>query len=1319
MNQSFSLQTHSAFNRADSESQLAAIGLHWDQNAAVIICTNCKYALQPRGERVSRHLGERHGVPVQARAGLTAFLAELALPDPNHIDLLPDWTAPHPHLAVQTGASCKRCYFRSTSLELVKRHVSKSHRRTGRLKDWSREYIHCGAKLQSWTQNGPRTYWIVRGEDGAIDAIENSSVSQRRKVEEICREEEDRLNEDFHNRSTTDVGSDNPALCSNWMRRTGWLVTYRGVDRLMALQLRAPAVTNGRTLYLGSSGSREFHSPVEDERCLALIHEAVNHFTDRCEDTVRHTEHSIRCWLRSQIPGRPYKAPFEVPAQRSTRTRYRACMRAAIFFCLRASRLDESDCLELLHMRFSARQRRAIAILWNAVLAEAATQEGTRGQRPCAAPGGMVDNNDTHFFQRTWPFRSLNRRESPMLPFSMTERRTLAGEPTSDEDTDAEDVDTTDEIDCISDHDGSRLNDSSAGDTRQDCRPVNRYGRRSHKDQNRDASSTISATDSVLADAVGEFFCFLCSEEFEESISSSTLLVYFCGTLGFSPDGLGFETARKFTPKLSAMIYCIRLSVLERTLPRFDHLSATWPCRPRYGHLEHLNPIRELFLCNSCQAPMGELLSLRSFGRAASRADGPSFRVSWSDDAKIVSWYDGQIDMGQFRSLGEVVLQSIRASVARLMYGVRPEIRLEGLRDHWSNKTPGYSFVQDSANDLASAYLALSSRACLDPVGGLLIGDRWDLDAVRRYLKDEQELLLDILLLLFLRGGQSPRIPELTSLECSNGPYTSRGIYIHGGLAAYVTRHWKARKSTNQEFNVARYLPRADSALIVYYLTYIRPFADMLSRRCCGRQRERRLLFASCEHPEQPWKVEMVTKALKKLTKKVCGTAFGVRIYRQVSIAITERHVKQISRPFDRYDDTSSKADIDVAFAWQSGHRPIQRGTSYGIDSAYPDSLQPALLRIYRWASEEWHRFLQCASPHQREKNQGATKRQMLAEEASDEDPNSPKRQCRGQNVDGFRSSCSHRSPVGSRREAEDQETTNEGHHGWGSDEAITHDAAQRLCSPELTTMSKSHIDSDPKLMEAFLVSAGAHQRSRSVSTPDPLYDEYVESGDWSQSDLDASVTDTSTRSANNEDLNRLLRLTGRLCMAEQYRALSGTPTRPIQSTYIHYCAVLQILFCFDCGRYVHPATSARHLKTQHHGAYGQLDQRAVARLQQEISRLVVRSAKDIPAVSHDTYYIPSLQTTFNNFKCEACDFVDVNRKNVRSHFLSRHKPLTKSANRKVAHVIENVPLQTLEGFRNNRKVHFIPKLPDKLRMLANRQEERSVTGCTPTSGYT
>ncbi|KAF1808266.1 hypothetical protein P152DRAFT_228565 [Eremomyces bilateralis CBS 781.70] len=37
---------------------------------------------------------------------------------------------------------------------------------------------------------------------------------------------------------------------------------------------------------------------------------------------------------------------------------------------------------------------------------------------------------------------------------------------------------------------------------------------------------------------------------------------------------------------------------------------------------------------------------------------------------------------------------------------------------------------------------------------------------------------------------------------------------------------------------------------------------------------------------------------------------------------------------------------MDIAFAWQSGHRPVQRGITYGLDGAFPDTLQPVLLRV-------------------------------------------------------------------------------------------------------------------------------------------------------------------------------------------------------------------------------------------------------------------------------------------------------------------------------------------------------------------------------------
>lgn len=451
---------------------------------------------------------------------------------------------------------------------------------------------------------------------------------------------------------------------------------------------------------------------------------------------------------------------------------------------------------------------------------------------------------------------------------------------------------------------------------------------------------------------------YFCTEEFVDGKPSSALLVYFSSVLGIAHSGTSFHRPRNYTPRLSALIYCIRLCLLEAALPRFAHPSIGWEARPKAGQLDKLNRLREQSMCMSCQAPMGELLSLRAYGRQILRIDGPSFRVDWSRDAQTVRWDDGRLTMTQFRQLGQDAMQAATKLSLQLMYGLKANIPLDQLTDRMSNDAAGYSFIKESSNRLVSAYLDLSSRACLDSCDGLMSRNSWNHAAVRRYLDGEVQLLRQLMLVMYFQGGQAPRSTEFFSIECENGPSTSRGIYVHAGSIVFVTRHSKAGRATNQEFHVARYLPPEASTLVATYLVYIRPMAAMLNRTCYGIRQERRLLFSSSDRPDQPWTAAHLSGLLKGYTKQACSHAFGIRMYRQLSIAITERHVKQISQPFNRYNDKGGCADIEVAFAWQSGHRPIQRGTTYGVDAAYPDALQPALLRIYRWTSKEWHNFL-------------------------------------------------------------------------------------------------------------------------------------------------------------------------------------------------------------------------------------------------------------------------------------------------------------------------------------------------------------------------
>jgi hypothetical protein len=352
----------------DMDSRLATLGLCLNKPESAIICMRCKYALNPSAVGISKHLWEKHQVPPAARKGLKVFVVSLRLDDPNKLALRTDGCRPHPHLLIQQGVACKRCLFRSTSRDLMRRHMSKEHSQKSGRNKWLGDGIHDNVSLQSWTQNGARGYWLVRPlDDTVLPDIESSSeCSPRRRamVASIHEEEQQRLAQLDQNRSVTDNGTEDIALTSTWMRRTGWAKTFKGADRrLLSLLSQRPAV-DGHSLELGCYGTRVLYSSADDERRLVAIAQAVDHFFDRCEDTARHTEHSIRCWLRSNIPGRSYKAPFELPGRESTIKQYRAWWKRMMFVFFRLYRLDHVARDRYLSVQLSDEQKEAFGLVW-------------------------------------------------------------------------------------------------------------------------------------------------------------------------------------------------------------------------------------------------------------------------------------------------------------------------------------------------------------------------------------------------------------------------------------------------------------------------------------------------------------------------------------------------------------------------------------------------------------------------------------------------------------------------------------------------------------------------------------------------------------------------------------------------------------------------------------------------------------------------------------------------------------------------------------------------------------------------------------------
>jgi hypothetical protein len=268
------------------------------------------------------------------------------------------------------------------------------------------------------------------------------------------------------------------------------------------------------------------------------------------------------------------------------------------------------------------------------------------------------------------------------------------------------------------------------------------------------------------------------------------------GVLGIFRDGTTFERPSSSTPKLSAFVHMARLCVLEVTLPRIPYPRLGWRARPGFSQQKTLNRVREALLCQGSEAPVGELLSLRAYGRTVSRMDGPAFRVDWSQDGQSVRWDGGELPMAKLRGIGLKAVVLVDRFIADIFGTLRPDLDMGTLRDKISEHKNGYSFVHDKTNGLDSKYLELFERVCADPVLSLMSRNGWNERAVRRFLKKEEKLLEYMMVMIYLRGGQAPRITEFFNILCWNGAFMSRGLYAHEGSVMYITRHSKVKRTT-------------------------------------------------------------------------------------------------------------------------------------------------------------------------------------------------------------------------------------------------------------------------------------------------------------------------------------------------------------------------------------------------------------------------------------------------------------------------------------------------------------------------------------------
>jgi hypothetical protein len=285
-------------------------------------------------------------------------------------------------------------------------------------------------------------------------------------------------------------------------------------------------------------------------------------------------------------------------------------------------------------------------------------------------------------------------------------------------------------------------------------------------------------------------------------------------------------------------------------------------------------------------------------------------------------------------------------------------VDLGTIKEDLSKHRPGYSFLQEPANQLQSSFKHLSRRAFSKDSKGFALRGKGREQAIA-YLKKCNDIVMLLFSSIHVSSGMPARGEELRVLRWADTAAVQRNIFVCQGRILLIFSYNKASQNSNNSFFVVRVPCALVEKCLFLYLAYIRPFNDFLSRQLKlvnAATPTNPHLFTAYDTPVSCFSSAACSKILQQSTPE-CPILLHFQVYRQIAVAISKKHLPGIVQPFD--PNTPRGYDgLSRLLSFQTGHNPATHAGAYALDRAYPAKLQPDLVEQYLHISNVWHQFL-------------------------------------------------------------------------------------------------------------------------------------------------------------------------------------------------------------------------------------------------------------------------------------------------------------------------------------------------------------------------
>jgi len=434
------------------------------------------------------------------------------------------------------------------------------------------------------------------------------------------------------------------------------------------------------------------------EHKLQIVSDAIDKMSEWALSTLNRlsTNRSMLIWLRSTSAETPSTYAYKLPQEPATVKNYINHWKQLMYYVLRTALLDEATREEVYGIKFEGNQLVIIAEILK-LLEEFPEMPQKDGED---------DNNDF------------------------------------DDDEDLEIYDYNSDEDENEDYDDDDGGDQNIDENMDENEDANGIG-----DDDEILNGEYSKRLTILAEKFMELSIVFIKQEFEyDGRSHNSPLCHFADVLGISNLTGRFKEAYNYTSHIAAMMWMIRLWVLEYVAPSRNYITLNCVLhRPNSETIQRLRKVHKTYLTKGSFTAMDRFIQILDCGREVVISAGRPALLNWDEDYKSVQIKQVNLKMDEFRKYVRDGVQRTKAILKEKLFFGRdlPEIDLKSLTEKIGESRIGYSFMTDSKNIPEDGLKDLENMMYQASADRHLINDEGEIERKKllQYLDDEEEFL--------------------------------------------------------------------------------------------------------------------------------------------------------------------------------------------------------------------------------------------------------------------------------------------------------------------------------------------------------------------------------------------------------------------------------------------------------------------------------------------------------------------------------------------------------------------------------------------------